>query len=114
MSIINRPEENYLAMTNRQSILNLLGIARRAGELISGEDTVLKAIRSQKVQLVLIASDAGKTTSKKFQDKCHYYQVPFDITFEKQQLNTATGQARTVYGITQYGFAHKIEELLHM
>ena len=101
-------------MTTNQSILNLLGLARRAGELISGEDTVLKAIRSRQVQLVLIASDAGNTTSKKFQDKCHYYEIPFDMTFEKQQLNSATGQARTVYGVTQSGFAHKIEELLQM
>lgn len=101
-------------MTNKQAILNLLGIARRAGQLVSGEDTVLKAIRSHQAQFVIIAADAGNATSKKFQDKCHFYEVKFDMTFEKQQLNQATGQARTVYGITQSGFAHKIEELLRM
>ncbi|XCA67656.1 ribosomal L7Ae/L30e/S12e/Gadd45 family protein [Paucilactobacillus suebicus] len=101
-------------MTSNQPVLNLLGIARRAGSLISGEETVLKAIRSKKTFLVFISADAGNATSKKFKDKCQFYEIKYDMTFDKQQLNQATGQARTVYGVTQEGFARKFKELLQM
>ena len=56
-------------MNKEQQILNLLGMARRANQLISGEGMVIDAIRKQKVALVLIASDSGKNTKKKFMIK---------------------------------------------
>lgn len=99
---------------NKQAILNLLGICRRAGELISGEETVLRAIRNQTAKFVFIAADTGSASSKKFQDKCQFYQIKYDMTFNKQQLNQATGQKRTVYAVTQAGFARKFKELLNM
>lgn len=65
MSTISKHDENYLIMNNNQAILNLLGIARRAGELSSGEETVLKAIRNQDAKFVFIAQDTGESSSKK-------------------------------------------------
>lgn len=114
MSTISKHDENYLIMNNNQAILNLLGIARRAGELSSGEETVLKAIRNQDAKFVFIAQDTGDSSSKKFQDKCQFYHIEYDKTFNKQQLNQATGQKRTVYAVTQLGFARKFKELLNM
>lgn len=35
-------------MQNKQKLLNLLGLARRAGKLVTGEDMVLGAIRNGK------------------------------------------------------------------
>ena len=54
---------------------NLLGLAQRAGRIISGEELV-KAIQDGcKAKLVLLAHDAGPNLTKKIQDKSHYYQV---------------------------------------
>ena len=47
---------------SKEKALNLLGLAMRAGKLVTGEELTLKDIRAQKVNLVFIASDAGKNT----------------------------------------------------
>lgn len=55
-------------MTN-PALLQLLGLAARARKTISGEELVVKEIRSGKAKLVFLASDASANTSKKIQDK---------------------------------------------
>lgn len=99
---------------NKRQVANLLGMARRAQQIVSGESTVLKAIQTQSVQFVFIAQDAGAATKKKFIDKCTFYHVRFDQTLSKIELSQAIGQSRTVIGVTQSGFARKFEELLAM
>ncbi|WP_220476642.1 L7Ae/L30e/S12e/Gadd45 family ribosomal protein [Limosilactobacillus fastidiosus] len=99
---------------NQQFILNLLGLARRAKQIQSGEGSVLKSIQTGKAQFVFLAKDAGSATIKKFTDKCTFYQVPLCELFTKQQLSQAIGQSRTVICVTQSGFARKFEELLTM
>ena len=54
---------------NKQKISNLLGLAQRAGRIISGEELVVKAIQDQKAKLVFLAHDAGPNLTKKIQDK---------------------------------------------
>lgn len=100
--------------SNKQKILNLLGMARRARQLTGGEGIVLKNIQTQKAKFVFLASDAGRASTKKFTDKCSFYHVPLNQQFTKGQLSQATGQARTVFGVMQSGFARKFEELTTM
>ena len=54
---------------NKQKVLNLLGLAQRAGKLVTGEELVTKEIQAQKAKYVFVASDAGKHTLKKLQDR---------------------------------------------
>ncbi len=97
---------------NRQKALNLLGMAMRAGKLVSGEELTVKAIQSKKVKLVLLASDAGKNTSKKVNNKTSFYQIPCLDTFNSEELSRAIGKPRMVIGLTDSGFAKKVEELI--
>lgn len=99
---------------NYQAALNLLGLARRARQIVSGENSVLKSIQTEKAQFVFIAKDAGAASLKKFTDKCTFYKVPLCSVFTKAQLSKAIGQSRTVICTTQSGFARKFEELLTM
>ena len=46
-------------MDKKQQISNLLGIAKRAGKIISGEELVIKSIQSSKATLVFLANDAA-------------------------------------------------------
>lgn len=98
-------------MTNYNKILNLLGIARRAGKIISGEGIVLNAVKKGKVKFLLIASDAGAATTKKFINKTNYYQIPVNDKLTKSDISDAIGQSRTIVGITDNGFARKLNEL---
>ncbi|MBR1533436.1 MAG: ribosomal L7Ae/L30e/S12e/Gadd45 family protein, partial [Ruminococcus sp.] len=44
-------------MVNNDRLLSFLGICKRAGRLVSGADTVTKAVNEGKAKLVLYASD---------------------------------------------------------
>ena len=81
-----------MAKSNDHQVLSLLGLARRARQLVSGEAIVLKNIQTNQAKFVFLAKDAGKATSKKFTDKCHTYHVPCSQEFTKSQLNQAKGQ----------------------
>lgn len=52
-------------MTPQQSILNLLGLAARARKIVSGEEQVIKEVRSNGAKLVILATDASANTRKK-------------------------------------------------
>lgn len=98
---------------NEAKILQLLGLAQRAGRLASGEELVLDAVRSNKCKLVILAKDGSINTKKKFYDKCNSYEVKLIELADRYKLGSAIGkEARVVIGIIDQGFAKKIQELL--
>lgn len=113
MLIINRPEKSCSKMDNKQAALQFLGLARRARKLVTGQDLVLAAIRSQKAKFVFVASDAGANTTKKFIDKSNYYHVPVYNGYTKDELSTAIGQKRSIIGVLDAGMAKKLVTLIH-
>ena len=97
----------------KNSYLNLLGLAYRAGKCSLGEETIVKDIQQKKAKLVLIASDIGPQTRKKLTDKCKFYQIPFVIVDDKATLSHAIGKSqRVAIAILDAGFATKMKSLL--
>lgn len=97
----------------QQQWMSLLGLANRARKLISGEELVIKEIRSKKARLVLLAEDASKNTEKKISDKCAYYQIPLKRVKNRSFLGQAIGkEARVVVAVLDEGFAQKLRTLL--
>lgn len=93
--------------------MSLLGLANRARKIISGEELVLKEIKSGKAKLVLLSNDASFNTSKRIQDKCTYYEIPFRVVESREQLGHAIGKdARVVVAILEEGFAKKLSSML--
>ncbi|GEK88149.1 LSU ribosomal protein L7AE [Alkalibacterium putridalgicola] len=99
-------------MNNKERGLNLLGLAQRAGKLISGEALVLQSVRSNKAKIVCLASDASDNTSKQFLNKCEYYDVPLVTAFTREQISHALGKDRTVCALMDDGFKHSLQKLL--
>ena len=97
---------------NKQKISNLLGLAQRAGKLISGEELVIKAIQEEKAKLVLLANDAASNLTKKVTDKGHYYEVQVSTVFSTLELSTAIGRARKVVAVVDAGFSKKMRSLM--
>lgn len=97
---------------DKEKILNLLGLAMRAGKLVTGEELTIGDIRSGKAKFVLVAADASENTRKKIKDKCSYYKVPCDESFLQAELSHAIGKTRMVIGINDQGFAKKFKELI--
>ncbi|KRK46680.1 MULTISPECIES: L7Ae/L30e/S12e/Gadd45 family ribosomal protein [Dellaglioa] len=99
-------------MENSQKFLQMLGLTRRAGMLVTGEGLVLNAVRKNKAKLVILSEDCGQATLKKVTDKCNSYNVKLYVGFSKAILSEAVGQQRTVYAITDKGFSRRMCDLM--
>ncbi len=96
-------------------IYSLLGLCQKAGKLVSGEFSVENAIKGGKACLVIVSNDASENTSKKFRDKCDYYEVPFYMFGDKEKLGHAIGkEVRTSIAITDDGFAKSFQKNLRV
>ena len=50
-------------------IVSMIGLAKRAGKLVSGEFSTEQAVKKGLVRLVIVAGDASDNTKKLFSDK---------------------------------------------
>lgn len=93
--------------------LSLLGLAAKAGKVVSGEFATENAVKSGKAFLVLTAEDASNNTRKKFNDMCTYYEVPLYTIGSKEELGTAIGKEyRACIAVTQEQFAVAMKKKL--
>ncbi len=98
--------------TKKQKIMQLLGLAQRAGRLISGEELVVEAIQKGQARLVFLAEDAAANLSKKVTDKSQTYQVEVVTAFSTLELSAAVGKARKVLAVTDAGFTKKMRSIM--
>lgn len=90
-------------------VLSMIGLATKAGKLVSGEYMTDKMIKTGKAYLVIVAEDASENTRKEFSDSCSYYHVPIVIYGTKESLGHAMGkQIRASLAVTEAGFAKEI------
>lgn len=90
-------------------LFSYLGLAQRAGKLVSGEEAVEAAIRKGKVHLLIIAEDASLNTKSKFLNMARHRRIDYEILGMKEQLGMAIGKARrAVVGVVDRGFAETI------
>jgi ribosomal protein L7Ae-like RNA K-turn-binding protein len=96
-------------MLSRRTV-SMLSLARRAGKLISGEDTVLMAIRDGICSLVIIAGDAADNTVSKITSRAKTAGVDVVRASSREELSQATGlYNRTVFAVTDKSFADGIK-----
>ena len=98
---------------NMQKIHSVLGIAMRAGKLVSGEDGTMIDLKKGKLNLVIVAEDASNNTKKLFKDKSSFRHVNCIELSTKSDLGISIGKdSRAVIGIKDIGFANKIIQLI--
>ncbi|MHB8126472.1 MAG: L7Ae/L30e/S12e/Gadd45 family ribosomal protein [Desulfitobacteriaceae bacterium] len=89
-------------------ILSLLGIARRAGKITSGESQVEAMLKKKKGYLLIFAEDAQSTQNKYRQWACDL-KIPTFVLGTKQELGIALGLSpRSVILVMDHGFAKAI------
>lgn len=94
-------------------MLNVLGLANRAGKLVSGEENVLKALRNGTAKLVIVAEDASANAVKQYEDKCKYYRVPIIRCGYRSELGNSIGKAqRVALALTDAGFAGLVNKAM--
>ena len=89
------------------SVLNMIGLARRAGRVESGDSAVRNAIDRGKVKLLILASDSAERTRKNFGRLADDAGIPLIIYGTKVSLGGILGRpARSVVAITDGSLAH--------
>ncbi len=102
-------------MDNRQKLLNLIGLATKAGKTASGEFSTERAIKTRKARLVIISEDASDNTRKSFTNMCTYYKVPVYCFGGKGELGHAMGkELRSSLAVTDEGLARAIVKQLNL
>ena len=92
-----------------KQILSQLGIAMKAGKLVSGEYLVEKTVKEMKAYLVVIAEDASDNTKKHFSDMCQYRNIPIRFFRTKEEIGKTIGKSyRASIAVTDEGFAKSI------
>jgi len=92
------------------NILSLLGLAKRGGMLVAGEEPVDAMVRAKDARLLLTASDAAENTARRVRHfaetgACLLLQIPFT----KEELGHAVGLTScAVVALTDIGFASSI------
>ncbi|MEW9667675.1 YlxQ family RNA-binding protein [Ammoniphilus sp. 3BR4] len=94
-------------------IEQFLGLAQRAGKLVTGEELVVKAVRSKLAHLVILSGDASDNTKKKLMDKCRTYDIPLRLFADRYRLGHYIGkEQRVVIGVKDSGFARELLKYL--
>ena len=91
------------------SLLQMLGIAKKAGKVTTGEFLCEKAIKSGESVLVIISEDISKNSKKTVTNLCVHYGVQYIEYANMELLGKYTGgQDRAVVSVNDEGFAAAI------
>lgn len=90
---------------------NMLGLAARAGKVVSGEFSTEKAIKGGKAVIVIVAEDASDNTKKQFQNMCSYRELPYYEYGTKESLGHCIGKEfRSSVAVTDEELAKSVEK----
>ncbi len=90
-------------------VYSYLGLARRAGHIVSGEHAVVGGVKRGQVFLILIAQDASSNTNRKFSSLAQNHNISCLVYGEKDLYGQAIGQSpRAVLGVLDRNFASVI------
>ena len=89
--------------------LAMIGLAQKAGKIVSGEFATEKAVKTGKAALVIVAGDASENTKKMFTNMCTFYKVPIYFYGNKELLGNAMGkETRASLALLDEGFSKAI------
>lgn len=93
----------------QNKVTSMLGLATKAGKLVSGEFMTENVIKDHSAKLVILACDCSDNTKKKFHNMCAYHQTPCYEFADKDELGRCIGKEfRACLAVTDAGFATSI------
>lgn len=99
-------------MQRDDKVFSMLGLAKRAGKIESGQFKSERCIKSGQAALVILSGDASENTEKQFRDMCAWRKIPCIAMADRDQLGSCIGQEqRCVLAVTDASFAGRILEL---
>lgn len=93
------------------SIGGMLGLAKRANKLISGDLAVKKALSARKVKLLVVADDTAVRTKKELNVIAALNDIPTITWGSKLELGLQTGRSpRSAVALVDEGIARAVFE----
>ena len=93
------------------SIGGMLGLAKRANKLISGDLAVKKALSARKVKLLVVAADTAVRTKKELNVIAGLNDIPTITWGSKLELGLQTGRSpRSAVALVDEGMARAVLE----
>lgn len=94
-------------------LLNMIGLAKRAGKISTGSFICEKMIKSRTAKLVVLAADASENTKKTICDSCKFYDVYVIEAATMDTLGHAVGAdaLRAVISVNDNNFAKAILDI---
>ena len=103
-------------MQNELNILRFLGLAAKAGKVISGFDQVESCLRKGNAKLLIISTDISKNTLSRLLDigEEESVNMPDAFSFSTMfELGRAIGKPdRAIVAVADQGFADKLTAML--
>lgn len=91
-------------------VYSYLGLATRAGQVVSGEHAVIAGVKRGDVVLLIISKDASANTERKFYALARNNEVTVIVYGKKHLFGQAMGKSpRAVVGISDPNFANVIQ-----
>lgn len=101
-----------MKIETEQRVISFLGLCMRAGQMTSGQDACVEAIRSGLAAIVLLDGEASENTSKRITDACHSHSTPL-YSVSSGALGHAIGKkGRMVICLKEGGMADKLLTVL--
>lgn len=89
--------------------LSMIGLAKRAGKVVSGEFSVDKVVKAGQAYLVIVAEDASANAKKHYTDMCTFHECAIMFASTKEELGHAIGcEFRASVAILDEGLAKSI------
>lgn len=102
-------------MESNKKILNLIGLATKAGKVVSGEFSTEKSVKDGRAFMVIVSEEASDNTKKMFTNMCTYYEVPIYFFGKKEELGHAMGKEhRASLAVMDDGFAKAVVKLMNI
>lgn len=91
----------------------MLGIAAKAGKVLSGYDAVNDGIKKNQIKLVILAEDASEKTKKELEFACKKCNIPLIVFGTIDENSHAIGKRnRAIFGIIDLGLAMQIQKII--
>lgn len=96
----------------RNALLNMLGLAARAGAVLPGTERVREAARSDELHFVLVAADASDNSLDKLLPLLAKRSIRHAVVLDRVTLGGAVGKAPlSALGITEIKLAKRVSDL---
>ena len=93
----------------------MLGIAAKSGNVVSGEFSTEKAVKTGHAYLVIVSEEASFNTNKMFTNMTDFYEVPMFVFGTKEELGRCIGKEfRASLAITDENLANAVESKLKL